>query len=215
MNKARPGVSALFAWALAMGVLASGRCCCSDRTPSSWLVQATIFLVLFLTTARGSYTGAACLSGPSLMGRVPCSALCSPSTFVCQGKQAGDGLHLVSRPLLQHLLITDPLTECRDNRRIRNMWNSSTYLGEAGDEGPEGFPGLLPHGMKVGLHAMLLVRAGKVRRELRTELSPGLDRSRGEVHEPSPGWPGQGYMKVTCHDSIVSPSRRDGGDVDL
>jgi hypothetical protein len=54
------------------------------------------------------------------------------------------------------------------------MCNGSTYLGESGDEGPEGFPGLLPHSMEVGLHAMLLVRAGKVRRELRAELTPGL-----------------------------------------
>jgi hypothetical protein len=89
------------------------------------------------------------------------------------------------------------------------------YLGEAGDEGPEGLPGLLPHSVEVGLHAMLLIRAGKVRRELRAELSPGLDGSWGEVHEPRPGSPGQGYMDVTCHYGIVTPSRRDGGDADL
>jgi hypothetical protein len=29
------------------------------------------------------------------------------------------------------------------------------------------------------------------------------------------GLPGQGYMKVTCHYGIVTPSRSDGGDVDL
>jgi hypothetical protein len=62
---------------------------------------------------------------------------------------------------------------------------------------------------------MLLIRAGEVCCELHAELSPGLDGSRSEVHEPSPGWPGQGYMKVTCHDSIITTSRRDGGDVDL
>jgi hypothetical protein len=52
------------------------------------------------------------------------------------------------------------------------------YLGEAGDERPEGFPRLLPHGVEVGLHTMLLVRAGEVCCELRAELSPGLDGSR-------------------------------------
>jgi hypothetical protein len=67
------------------------------------------------------------------------------------------------------------------------MWNGSTYLSEVGDEGPEGFPGLLPYSMEVGLHAMLLIRAGQVRRELRVELSPGLDGSWSEVHEPRLG----------------------------
>jgi hypothetical protein len=95
------------------------------------------------------------------------------------------------------------------------MRNGSMYLGEAGDEGPEGFSGLLPHGVEMGLHAMLLVRAGEVHRELRAELSPGLDGSRSEIHEPCPGWSDEGYMKVTCHNGIVTASRPDGGDVDL
>jgi hypothetical protein len=88
-------------------------------------------------------------------------------------------------------------------------------IDAAGDEGPEGFPGLLPHGVEVGLHAMLLVRTGEVRRELCAELTPVLDGSRGKIHEQGPGWPGQGYMKVTCHDGFVTSSRRDGGDIDL
>jgi hypothetical protein len=88
---------------------------------------------------------------------VPCTALCSPGAFVHQGEQGGDDLHLVCRQLLQHLLVTDPLTKSRDNRCIRDTWNGSSYLGEAGDESLEGFLGLLPHGVKVGLHAMLLV----------------------------------------------------------
>jgi hypothetical protein len=92
------------------------------------------------------------------------------------------------------------------------MWDGSTYLGEAGDEGPEGFPGLLPHGMEVGLHTMLLVCAGEVRRKLLAELTLGLDGSWSEVHQPCSGWPDQGYMKVTCHYSIITPSRHDGGD---
>jgi hypothetical protein len=101
------------------------------------------------------------------------------------------------------------------HRCIRNTWNGSTYLGEAGDEGPEGFPGLLPHSVEVGLHAVLLVCASEVRREQRVEFSPGLDGSRGEIHEPSPGWRGQGHVEVTCHYGVVTPSRRDGGDLDL
>jgi hypothetical protein len=43
------------------------------------------------------------------------------------------------------------------------------YLGEAGDEDPDGFPGLLPHSMEVRLHAVLLVRAGKVVRHFLQE----------------------------------------------
>jgi hypothetical protein len=121
----------------------------------------------------------------------------------------------VCRQLLQHLLVTDLLTESRDNRHVGDTWDGSTYLGEAGDEGPEGFSGLLPHGVEVALHAMLLVRAGEVRRELCAELTPELNGSRSEVHEPCSGWPGQGYMKVTRHYGVVTPSRCDGGDVDL
>jgi hypothetical protein len=86
---------------------------------------------------------------------------------------------------------------------------------EVGDEGLEGFSGLLPHSVEVGLHTMLLIRTGKIYRELCAQLPLGSDGSRSKVHEPGPGWPGQGYMKVTCHDDVVTSSRRDGGDVDL
>jgi hypothetical protein len=118
MNRARPEVGALLTWALATGVLVPGHCSYSDRTPNSWLVETTVLLILFLATARGSDTGPTRLCGPSLRGRVPCTALCSPSTFVRQGEQGGDGLHLVCRQLHQQLLITDPLTESRDDRCI-------------------------------------------------------------------------------------------------
>ena len=96
---------------------------------------------------------------------MPCTALNGPGALVRQGKQGGNSFHLVCGQLLQHLLVTDPLSESRDNRCIRNTGNGSTYLGEAGDEGPERLPGLLPHGMEMGLHTVLLVRAGEVRQE--------------------------------------------------
>jgi hypothetical protein len=215
MDRARPEVGALLTWALASGVLAPGRRSNNGRTPDPRLVKAMVLLILFLAAARGSDTGFARLCGSCLSCRVPRTAFCSPGVFVRQSEQGGDGFHLMSRQLLQHLLITDPLTESRDDRRIGDTRNSSTYLGEAGDEGLEGFSGLLPYSVKVSLHTMLLVRTGKICRELCAELTPGLDGSRSRVHEPGPGWPGQGYMKVTCHDGIVTSSRRDGGDVDL
>src|SRR6185312_11528619 len=93
--------------------------------------------------------------------------------------------------------------------------NGTPYLGEARDESPKHFPGFLPHGMKVCLHTMLLVSAGEVRCEPCTELFPGLDRPRCEIHEPGPGWPRQGYMKIACHDGAVTTSRCDGGNVHL
>jgi hypothetical protein len=71
---------------------------------------------------------------------------------------------------------------------------------------PQGASKFRPH---------LPVRTGEVRRELCAELTPELDGSRGQIHEAGPGWPGQGYMKVTCHDGFVTSCRRDGGDVDL
>jgi hypothetical protein len=70
------------------------------------------------------------------------------------------------------------MMESRDDRCIGDTWNGSTYLGEVGDEGTEGIPRLLPHGVEVGLHTVLLVRTSEVRRELLAELTPGLDGSR-------------------------------------
>jgi hypothetical protein len=95
------------------------------------------------------------------------------------------------------------------------MRYGASYIGEAGDEHPESFPGLLPYYMEVGLHAKLLVSAGEVRCEPRAELFLGVDRSWGKVHEPSPSWPRQGNMEVCCHHGGVSTYCRDGSDVNL
>jgi hypothetical protein len=62
---------------------------------------------------------------------------------------------------------------------------------------------------------MLLVSTSEVRCESRAELFPGVDRSWGKVHEPSPGRPRQGNMEVCCHHGDVSTCYRDGGDVNL
>jgi hypothetical protein len=69
--------------------------------------------------------------------------------------------------------------------------------------------------MEVSLHAMLLISAGEVRCEPRVELFSGVDRSWGEVHEPGPDWPRQGYMEVCCHYGSVSTCCRNSGDVHL
>jgi hypothetical protein len=69
--------------------------------------------------------------------------------------------------------------------------------------------------MEVSLHAMLLISTGEIHCEPRAELFPGVDRSRGEVHEPGPGWPRQGYMEIRCHYSSVSTCCRNSGDVYL
>jgi hypothetical protein len=70
--------------------------------------------------------------------------------------------------LLQHLFIMHPLAESGDDGSIRDTGYSSSYPGEAGDEGPESFPVLLPHYMEVSLHAMSLVSTGEVRCEPHT-----------------------------------------------
>src|SRR6185295_16216402 len=142
-------------------------------------------------------------------------SLSGPGTLISQGEKCGDAFHLVRRQFLEHLLITYPLTESSDNRCIRDTRNGTPYLGEARDECPERLSGFLPHGVEVSLHTMLLVCTGEVRCEPRTELLPGLNRPRSEVHEPSPGWPRQGYMKVARHDGVVTTSYCDGGNVHL
>jgi hypothetical protein len=108
-----------------------------------------------------------------------------------------------------------PLSESSDNGGIGDAWYSPSYLGEAGDESPESLPGFLPYCMEMSLHTMLLISTGEVCYEPCTDLFLGVDRPRGEVHEPGPGWPGQGYMEVACHYGSVSTSYRNGGDVDL
>jgi hypothetical protein len=62
---------------------------------------------------------------------------------------------------------------------------------------------------------MLLVSAGEVRLEPRAELFPGVYGPWGLVHEPSPGWPRQGYMEVSRHYGGASTRYRNGGDINL
>jgi hypothetical protein len=107
------------------------------------------------------------------------------------------------------------LAESSDDGSIGNTMYGASYLGEAGDECPEGFPGFLPHCMEVDLHALLQVSASEVRCEPRVELFPGVDRSWGKVHEPSPGRPRQGNMEVCFHHGGVSTCCCDGSDINL
>jgi hypothetical protein len=106
---------------------------------------------------------------------VPCTALGGSSAFVGYSEERGDSFHVMCGQLLQHFFITYSLSEGRDDRSIRNTRYRTSYLSEAGDELPEGFPGFLPHCMEVGLHTVLLVSTGEVRHEPRIELFPGVD----------------------------------------
>jgi hypothetical protein len=62
---------------------------------------------------------------------------------------------------------------------------------------------------------MLLISTGEVCCKPCIEFFLGVDRPRGEVHEPGPNQPHQGYMEVACHYRSVSTSYRNGSDVDL
>jgi hypothetical protein len=172
-------------------------------------------VLLLLIAALGDGTRATHLGNSGLWCRVPCTSLGSSGTFVGQSEERGDSFHVVHGQLLQHLFITHPLAESGDDGSIRDTRYSPSYLGKAGDESPESFLGFLPHCMEVSLHAMLLISAGEVRCEPRTELFPGVDRTWGEVHEPGLGQPRQGYMEVCCHYSSVSTCCRNSGDVYL
>jgi hypothetical protein len=115
------------------------------------------------------------LGNLGLWCRVPCTALGGPDTLVGQSEEHGDSFHVMRGQLLQHLFITHPLAESGDDGSIRDTGYSSLYLGEAGDEGPESFPRLLPHCMEVSLHAMPLISTGEVCCELHVELFLGAD----------------------------------------
>lgn len=88
-------------------------------------------------------------------------------------------------------------------------------LVKTGDECLEHLLGFLLHDMEMGLHTMLLVRAGEGHGEPHAKRFLGKDRSLGKIHESSPGWLGQAYMKVACHDDTISASPHDSGDIDL
>jgi hypothetical protein len=177
------------------------------------LVAAVLFLLLFFVLGDG--TRATRLGDPGLWHRVPCTAIGGSGTLVRQSEECGDSLHVMCGQLLQHIFIMYSLAESGDDGSIRNTRYGASYLGEAGDERLESFPGLLPHCVEVGLHAMLLISADEVRYEPRAELFPGVDRPRGKVNEPSLGQPRQGNMEVCCHYGGVSTCRRNSGDVHL
>jgi hypothetical protein len=177
------------------------------------LVATVLFLLLFAVLSDG--TRATRLGSPNLWRRVPCTALGGSGALVGQSEERGDSFHVVRGQLLQHLFITHSLTEGRDDRSVRDARYHTPHLGEAGDKRPEGFPGLLPHYVEVGLHTVLLVSIGEVCHEPRAELFLGVDRPWGKVHEPSPGGPRQGDMKICRHHSGLSTYCCDSGDVHL
>jgi hypothetical protein len=132
-------------------------------------------LLLFIFIVPGDGTRATRLGNPGLRGRVPCTALGGFGALVGQSEECGDSLHVIRDQLLQHFLITYSLAEGRDDGSIGNARYSTSHLGEARDERPESLPRLLPHCVEVGLHTVLLVSAGEVRNEPRTELFLGVD----------------------------------------
>jgi hypothetical protein len=177
--------------------------------------MAVVLLLLVVVAILGDGTRATCLGDSGLWCRVPCAALGSPGTFVNQSEEHGDGFHVRCRQLLQHLLITHPLSKSSDDRGIRDARYGPAYLGEAGDESPESLTRFLSYSMEMSLHTVLLISTGKVHYEPCTELFPGIDGSWGQIHEPGPGRPSQGYMEVARHHSSVSTGCRNGGDVNL
>jgi hypothetical protein len=212
VHRACAVVASLWPWALVALVPAPSRSC-DDRSSSLRPLVVVVLLLLFAVLGDG--TRATRLGDSGLWCRVPCTALGSSGTLVSQSEERGDSFHAVRGPRLQHLFITHPLAESDDDGSIRDTGYSPSYLGEVGDEGPESFLGFLPHSMEVSLHAMPLISVGEVRCEPRTELFPGVDRPWGEVHEPVPDWPRQGYMEICRHHNSVSTCCRNSGDVYL
>jgi hypothetical protein len=173
VHRAWAAATLLRPWALVVIIPAPGRDC-NDQSDGPRLLVVAV-LLLFLLTVPGDGTRATRLGSPDLWGRVSCAALGGSDAFVGQSEECGDSLHIMRGQLLQHFLITYSLTEGRDDGSIGNARYSTSHLSEAGDERPEGLPGLLPHRMEVGLHTMLLVSTGEVRNEPCAELFPGVD----------------------------------------
>jgi hypothetical protein len=159
---------------------------CDDRSSRRQPLGAAVLLLFVFAVLRDG-TRATRLGNPGLWCRVPCTALGSPGALVGQSKKRGDSFHIMRGQLLQHFFITHPLAEGSDDGSIGDTGYSPSYPGEAGDKGPESFPGLLPHCMEVSLHAMSLISTGEVRYKPLAELFPGVYLSWGKIHEPSPG----------------------------
>jgi hypothetical protein len=140
--RARAAVTPLWSWAFVAIALAPGRSC-DDQRDRLWPLVAAILLFLF--TVPGDGNRATCLGSPGLWGRVPCTALGGSGALVIQSEERGNSLHIMCGQILQHFLITYPLSEGHDNGGIGNARYSTSYLGEAGDKRPEGLSGLLPY----------------------------------------------------------------------
>jgi hypothetical protein len=173
-------VTPLRPWVLVALVSAPSRSCDDRSSRRRPLGAAILLFLLFAVLIDG--TRATRLGNPGLWRRVPCTALDGPGALVGQSEERGDSFHVMRGQLLQHIFITHPLAESGDDGSIRDMGYSSSYLGEAGDEGPESFPGLLPHCMEVSFHAMSLISTGEVHCEPLAELFLGADWSWGKVH---------------------------------
>jgi hypothetical protein len=158
--------------------------------------MATV-LLLILAIALGSGTQATHLGNSDLWCQVPCTALGSSSTLISQSKEHGDSFHVVGRQLLQHLLITHPLSESSDDRGIGDTRYGLTYLGEASDESLEGLPGFLPYGMEMSLHTVLLISTSKVHCESCTELLPRVDGER--ITMPKRGGVNWAFLKINTN----------------
>jgi hypothetical protein len=152
VHRAWPTIASLRPWALVVLILVPSHGC-DDRSSRLRPLVAVVLLLLFVATL-GDGTQATHLGNSGLWCRVPCKGLGSSGTFVGQSKEHGDSFHVMCGQLLQHLLITYPLAESGDDRSIGDTRYSPSYLGEAGDESPESFPGFLPHCMEVSLHAL-------------------------------------------------------------
>jgi hypothetical protein len=62
-------------------------------------------------------------------------ALGSPGALVGQSEERGNSFHVMRGQLLQHLFITHPLADSGDDGSIGDTGYSSSYPGEAGNEG--------------------------------------------------------------------------------
>jgi hypothetical protein len=127
--RARAVATPLRSWTFVVVAPAPGHSC-NDQGGGPRLLVVAI-LLLFLLLNPGGGTRAARLGSPGLWGRVPCTALGGSGTLVSQSKERGDSFHVMRGQLLQHFLVTYPLSKGRDDEGIRDTRYSTSHLGEA------------------------------------------------------------------------------------
>jgi hypothetical protein len=103
---------------------------------------------------------------------VPSLPFSGSSTLVSEGEEFKGILDVICGELIQHLLITHPLSKCDNDNNRSDAGDGVPYLEKSLDESMQHLSGALLHDVEVNLYSKPRVGALKVRHVPLTELGP-------------------------------------------